>query len=71
MREQLNRQVSLPTTQLDYLPSHDDQPIPVTVYWKTCVPDDLQYEHVQRQVLAYCAQLYLEKDYEGPINCCL
>jgi hypothetical protein len=71
LREQLNRQVSVPTMQLTYLASHNKEPIPVTVYWKTPVPDFPQLDRVRRQVFAYCAQLYLEQDYEGPINCCL
>jgi hypothetical protein len=71
LREQLNRQAVVPTTQLLYTPSRDDEAIPVTVYWKTALPDDCQLARVRRQVIDYCAQLYQEQDYEGPINCCL
>jgi hypothetical protein len=71
VREQLNRAVDLPTTHLMFSPTHSDEHIPVTIYWKTPVGDAHQREAVHRQVIEYCTQLYLERDYEGPTHCCL
>lgn len=71
VREQLNRTASVPTTQIDYTPPLIEQTIPVTIYWKSGVIDTLHYERVNQAVIDYCAHLYSERDYEGPINCCL
>jgi hypothetical protein len=58
---------------LDYAPPLSVEVIPVTVYWKSGGVEhpELSREQVHHAVFDYCARLYSEQDYEGPINCCL
>jgi hypothetical protein len=75
LREQLNRGADVPTTHLLFAPARppEEAPVtvPVTVYWKTPLPDPALRDAVHQRVIAFCTNLYLERDYEGPVNCCL
>jgi hypothetical protein len=60
-----------PTTSLNFRPvSSDPAQYLVTVYWKSDLPDEMTAV-AERVILEYCARLYNESAYSGPIDCCL
>lgn len=60
-----------PTTLHSFQPDvSDPTSYPVTVYWKSYLPDAMTAA-AEHAILDYCARLYNETVYSGPIDCCL
>jgi hypothetical protein len=61
------------STSLSFQPIKSDPTrYPITIYWKSDLPYDSGTAlAVERAVLDYCARLYNEAAYGGPIDCCL
>ena len=63
----------VPTTFLNFQPlKFEPAQYPVFVYWKSTLPNDPEMARVAEQaILNYCARLYHESVYSGPVDCCL
>jgi len=63
----------VPTTSLNFQPLKSDPAVfPVTIFWKTTAPNNPEMVIAAEQaILNYCARLYNEAAYSGPIDCCL
>ena len=68
--------LTLPITTLVFVPSSSaavqSSEYPVTVHWKNDIPNTPSLTAAaERAVLDYCARLFNESAYEGPLDCCL